>query len=60
MSNYVHSWKQPDNPHKLNWGISAIPTVIRFELRDGKAEEVDRLVEADVYAEGRLQKFTSK
>ncbi|KAG5791624.1 hypothetical protein H9Q69_009312 [Fusarium xylarioides] len=53
-------WKKPDNPHKLTWGISAIPTVIRFELRDGSVEETGRLVEAEVYEEGKLQSFVSK
>ncbi|KAF5540748.1 ser thr phosphatase family [Fusarium mexicanum] len=53
-------WKKPDNPHKLTWGISAIPTVIRFELRDGSVEEKGRLVEAEVYEDGKLQSFVSK
>ncbi|QGI63670.1 hypothetical protein CEK26_007621 [Fusarium fujikuroi] len=53
-------WKKPDNPHKLTWNISAIPTVIRFELRDGRIEETGRLVEAEVYEEGRLQNFVLK
>ncbi|CZR38238.1 uncharacterized protein FPRO_06571 [Fusarium proliferatum ET1] len=53
-------WKKQDNPHKLRWNISAIPTVIRFEIRDGRIEETDRLVEAEVYEEGRLQNLVSK
>ncbi|WJG34708.1 uncharacterized protein FOBCDRAFT_236828 [Fusarium oxysporum Fo47] len=53
-------WKKPDNPHKLTWNISAIPTVIRFELRDGKTEETGRLTEVEVYEEGKLQNFVLK
>jgi hypothetical protein len=56
----VHRWKQPDNSHKLTWNISAIPTVIRFELRGGKVEETGRLVGAEVYEERKLQSFVSK
>ncbi|KAF5648443.1 duf953 domain protein [Fusarium tjaetaba] len=52
-------WKKPDNPHKLAWSISAIPTVIRFELRNGEIVETGRLVEAQVYEEGKLQSFVS-
>ncbi|CEF71928.1 hypothetical protein FGSG_11670 [Fusarium graminearum PH-1] len=50
-------WRKPDNVHKRTWNISAIPTVIRFELRDGKVEETDRLTEAEVYEERKLQSF---
>ncbi|KAH7212194.1 C-type lectin protein [Fusarium oxysporum] len=53
-------WKKPDNPHKLKWNISAIPTVIRFELRDGRIEETGRLIEVEVYEEGKLQNFVLK
>ncbi|KAM0557032.1 hypothetical protein ACHAPJ_005712 [Fusarium lateritium] len=52
-------WKKPDNPHRLTWNISAIPTVIRFRVRDGKIEETGRLEEAEVYEEGKLQSFVS-
>jgi hypothetical protein len=34
--------------------------VIRFEFRDGRIEETGRLVEAEVYEEGKLQSFVLK
>jgi len=49
----ISTWKDPDNYYRLEYGLTAIPTIIR--LKDGA--ETGRLVEDEIKDKTKLAKF---
>ncbi|CAG9984459.1 unnamed protein product [Clonostachys byssicola] len=53
-------YKKPDNYFRTKWNIHNIPTVVRYELRDGKVQEIGRLIENEVIENNNLQSLVSR
>ncbi|KAL4939691.1 hypothetical protein BDV06DRAFT_224806 [Aspergillus oleicola] len=50
-------WRDMANVHRKKWGISCVPTLVRYEVVDGEVREVGRLVEGEILDRGRLNGF---
>jgi hypothetical protein len=50
-------WKVPDNVYRKDWGLKAIPTLIRYQRVNGEVTATGRLVETEVSDEEKLLRF---
>ncbi|KAF2639293.1 hypothetical protein P280DRAFT_470663 [Massarina eburnea CBS 473.64] len=48
------AWKEVANVYRMDWGVRAIPTLVRYELSDGVVTEVARLVEGELLDRGKI------
>jgi hypothetical protein len=55
LTNVISRWRKPDNAFRTNWNVHNIPTLARYEKKNGTVEEVGRLTESEVLDEKRLQ-----
>lgn len=53
-------WKVPDNVYRKDWGLKAIPTLIRYQRVNGEVTATDRLVETEVSDEDKLLRFVQE
>jgi hypothetical protein len=53
----VIRWRKPDNAFRTRWSVHNIPTLARYEKKDGRIQEVGRLKEGEVLDEKRLQEL---
>jgi hypothetical protein len=43
--------------YRREWGIGAVPTLVRYEMVAGEVVVTGRLVEGEIIGEGRLEGF---
>ncbi|OJK03625.1 hypothetical protein ASPACDRAFT_1852560 [Aspergillus aculeatus ATCC 16872] len=48
-------WKDLENVYRTTWKVPCIPTVIRYEVVEGKTVETGRLAEGEILEKGRLE-----
>jgi hypothetical protein len=53
-------WKVPDNVYRKDWGLKAIPTLIRYQRVNGEVTATGQLVETEVSDEGKLVRFVKE
>ncbi|KAJ5698647.1 hypothetical protein N7462_000652 [Penicillium macrosclerotiorum] len=52
-------WRHPQNEYRVNWNVTAIPALVRYERVNGHVSETGRLVEGQILDKDGLAKFIS-
>ncbi|PSN60322.1 hypothetical protein BS50DRAFT_579204 [Corynespora cassiicola Philippines] len=50
-------WREPGNIYRTKWNVSNVPTLVRYERRDGKVIEIGRLIEGEILVPEKLSKL---
>jgi hypothetical protein len=53
-------WKDMNNKYRKDWGINALPTLVRYQCIDGAVSATGRLVEGEIMDEKKLSKLVSE
>ena len=50
-------WKDPENVYRKQWGVKALPQLVRYQRVGGEVKATGELVENEVNDDEKLAKF---